>query len=248
MIVLKDCLVFGAVQAVSFHGVIWLSNHFLGSFQTCWVSSLAGYQEKLIFIFLTHQAGQLKEKLLCGGDSCFSNKNRIVPGILCLQWHKIVASIWCWECWKLELRDFGQYWEGKLIWREGAGTFTDQSVIRGCGRCSSCCCHELSVTTFPSPATFEQDPGGTLPLAGRGREWSQAYQAWACWNESISMNSGVFSSVGESKTRLYLLTWSYCKLRTAGALPGVLSCWHVEPSTCGMAKKSWNTFLYELDL
>lgn len=35
MIVLKDYLVFGTVQAVSFHGVIWLSNHFLGSFQTC---------------------------------------------------------------------------------------------------------------------------------------------------------------------------------------------------------------------
>lgn len=50
MIVLKDCLVFGSVQAVSFHGVIQLSNDFLGSFQICWVSSLADYQEKLIYL------------------------------------------------------------------------------------------------------------------------------------------------------------------------------------------------------
>lgn len=59
MIVLKDCLVFGSVQAVSFHGVIQLSNDFLGSFQICWVSSLADYQEKLIY--LSNKPGTLAE-------------------------------------------------------------------------------------------------------------------------------------------------------------------------------------------
>lgn len=40
--------------------------------------------------------------------------------------------------------------------REEVLLLINQSIIRGCGRCSSCCCHDLSVTSFPS----------LLPLSG----------------------------------------------------------------------------------
>lgn len=48
------------------------------------------------------------------------------------------------------------------------------------------------------------------------------------------MNSDIFSSMGEGETWLYLLTLSHCKLRIAGALHGVLRCWHVA------AQHLWN--------
>lgn len=251
MIVLKDCLVFGTVQAVSFHGVIWLSNHFLGSFQTCWVSSLAGYQEKLIYLS-NKPARQLKEKVLCGGNSCFSSENRIAPGFLCFQGLKIVASIWCWECWKLDLRDldsiFGQYWEEKLIWQEGGDAPPNQPVIRGCGRCSSWCRHELPVTSFLSPATFEQDQGGTLFLAGRGREWRQAYQDWACRSEARSWI--LMSFLAWEKVKLGFTSWPEGTVSWEVLVPYMVCCGAgtQQPSTCGMAKKSWNTFLYKMVL
>lgn len=99
MIVLKDCLVFGTVQAVSFHGVIWLSSHFLGSFQTCWVSSLADYQEKLIY--LSNKPGKPAEGkgALWRRFLVFQWKYSIVLGFLCFQGLKIVADAGSGETW-----------------------------------------------------------------------------------------------------------------------------------------------------
>lgn len=208
MIVLKDCLVFGTVQAVSFHGVIWLSSHFLGSFQTCWVSSLADYQEKLIY--LSNKPGKPAEGkgALWRRFLVFQWKYSIVLGFLCFQGLKIVADAGSGETWsrgiligllddigKRSLSDKRE--EVLLLISQSSEGVEDAPVA--------------AAMSYLSPASLPlcylwAGPRGHIASgwkregveSGRSdlgmQEWDQIHEFWC------------LSSMGEGETRLYVLT------------------------------------------
>lgn len=177
--------------------------------------------------------------MLCGRDSCFCSENRIVPGFLFFQGLSIVGSVWCWECWKLNLRDIhrscGRYCEEKLVIdkREEVLLLLISQSSEGCGvmlwlLLPQVLCHQL-----PFPCCLWAGAKGRI-ASGWKRE--------GVWVRHIRLGHAgerpdpwlLMSFLVWEKVKLGVssyLTWRDCKLRIAGVLHGVL-CYYCVAAQC----------------